>query len=80
MSHVGSGNVIPLVPFVSESQLIATICRMNSAAIVMITKANPRVRIAITPRSAANSAARSPATGIQTKGSPPIRVEAIPTA
>ena len=58
---------------------IATIWRMNRAAIVMITNANPRVRIAITPSSAANAAATSPATGTQTNGSPPIRVVAIPT-
>jgi hypothetical protein len=79
MSHRGSGRVIPLVPFVSESQLIATIWRMKSAAIVMITNANPLVRIAITPRNAAKRAAATPATGTQTNGSPPIFVVAIPT-
>ena len=79
MSQRGSGSVIPLVPLVSESQLIATIWRMNSAAIVMITKAKPRVRIAINPRNAANSAAITPATGTHTNGSPPIFVVAIPT-
>ncbi len=79
MLQRGSGSVIPLVPLVSESQLIATIWRMNSAAIVMITKAKPLVRIAISPSRAANSAATTPATGTQTNGSPPILVVAIPT-
>ena len=80
MSQRGSGRVIPLVPWVSESQLIATIWRMNSAAIVMITKAKPRVRIAITPSSAANSGRDQPRrAGTQTNGSPPILVVAIPT-
>ena len=57
MLHIGSGSVMPAVPPVSDVQLVATICSRNRNAIVMITNDGPRVRSAITPSSAANSAA-----------------------
>ncbi len=81
MSQVGNGSVIPLVPLVSESQLIATIWRMNSAAIVMITKAKPAGAHRDQPEQRPRTGRRrTPATGTQTNGSPPIFVVAIPTA
>ncbi len=79
MLQVGSGSVMPPVPFVSESQLVATICIRNRNAIVRITNEWPRARIATTPSSAANSAATTPAAGIQTQGEPPTFVTPMPT-
>ena len=79
MLHVGSGSVIPPVPFVSESQLVATICSRNRNAIVRITKEWPRARIATTPSRAANSAATTPAAPIHSHGEPPTLVTPMPT-
>ncbi len=67
MLHIGSGGVMPAVPPVSDRQFVAMICSRNRNAIVMITNDGPRVRIAITPSSAANSPATTPATGTQSQ-------------
>ena len=77
MLHIGSGSVMPDVPPVSDFQLVATIWSRNRNAIVMITNAGPRVRIAIRPSSAANVPATSPATGTQIHTEMSTRVERI---
>ena len=73
------GRVTPPVPFVSESQLVASSCTRNRNAIVRITKLCPRARIATTPSSAATAPASTPATGTQTHGDPPMSVTQMPT-
>jgi hypothetical protein len=59
---------MPDEPFVNARQLSTTSCVRNRKAIVMITKAWPRVRIAITPSAAAETAATTPARGTHTNG------------
>jgi hypothetical protein len=70
---------MPPVPFVSSSQFVASSCTRNRNAIVRITNACPRARIAITPSSAAIAPERTPATGTQTHGEPPMSVTQMPT-
>jgi hypothetical protein len=77
MLHVGSGSVSPAVPFVSPRQFVATSWSRNRKAIVMITNDGPRVRSAITPSSAANAPATTPATGTQIHGVTSIRFDRI---
>ena len=78
MLQVGSGSVIPPVPLVSESQLVAMIWTRNRKAMVRITNEVPRARIATTPSSAARPPASRPAAGTHTNGLPPTSVARIP--
>ena len=70
---------MPPVPFVSESQFVASSCIRNRNAIVMITNEWPRARMATTPSSAATRLESRPATGTQTQGEPPMSPTQMPT-
>ncbi len=77
--QVGSGSVIPADPPVMLCRLSASVCIRNKKAMVMITKAWPRARIATRPRIAARAAAASPPSGASTNGETSVCLERIPT-
>ena len=74
-----SGSDSPAEPFVNDGQLSRTSWVRRRNAIVRITNACPRVRMAITPSSAANAAPTTPASGTNTNGETSIRTESSPT-
>ena len=78
-SNSASGSESPASPFVNDGQLSSTSCVRSRNAIVRITNAWPRVRIAMTPSSAANAAPTTPASGTNTNGETSTRIESSPT-
>ena len=71
--HGGRSSVMPSEPLVRLRQLTATICAESSSAMVMMTKACPRVRSTTRPSRVAMTTATTPPIGAIQSGLTPDR-------